>query len=229
MYAYADVIFVRCLVFFFFFSRLGSVGQLLSAHDTHITITHYSHNSAPPTIRSDGFPCTTTSLCCCNAHSSRNRSNSSSTCCCNTRCCCNTHCCNTLYRTMKTPVQVVIFCGRIPRYSSHIPHPRFDIDTHDGGRRCKFRSKYVSCLGRIHEVAPAVPSAGRTRARTARCLRGRDGKGCRVYAHTGTKALIRHVHKASCYILHPRRFARYASYERSCFLRITTQAHTKKS
>ena len=27
------------------------------------------------------------------------------------------------------------------RYSSSSPHPRFDIDTHEGKRRCKFRSE----------------------------------------------------------------------------------------
>ena len=32
--------------------------------------------------------------------------------------------------------------------------------------------------------------------------------------------MIRHLHKASYYIVHPRRFARNASYERSCFRRI---------
>ena len=34
-----------------------------------ITSTHYSHNCAPPTTRSDGFLWTTTSSCCCNARS----------------------------------------------------------------------------------------------------------------------------------------------------------------
>ena len=37
---------VNC-VFFLLFSRLDSVGEVLSAHETHITSTHYSHNSAP--------------------------------------------------------------------------------------------------------------------------------------------------------------------------------------
>ena len=68
------------------------MGQLLSAHETNITSTHYSHNSAPPTIRWDGFLWTTTSSCCCNARSSSHNS----TCCYNTRCCGNTRCCNTL-------------------------------------------------------------------------------------------------------------------------------------
>ena len=72
-----------------FFPRLYSVGQL--AHETHITSTHYSHNSAPPTTRWDSFLWTTTS-CCCNARS-RSSSNNSSACCCNnTRCCYNTPC-----------------------------------------------------------------------------------------------------------------------------------------
>ena len=75
--AYADVIFYVNCWFFVVFSRLDSVGQLLSAHKTHITSTHCSHNSAPPTTRSDCFLWTTTSSCCCNARSSS--SNSSST------------------------------------------------------------------------------------------------------------------------------------------------------
>ena len=51
----------------------------------------------------------------------------------------------------------------------------------------------------------------------------------RLYTHNGTKALIRHLHKALHSITHPRRFARNASYERSCFWRTTTQTHRKKS
>ena len=96
-------------------------------------------------------------------------------------------------------------------------------------RRCNIRSDDVPCLGLLHEVAPAVSSAGRTRARTSCCLRRRDGKECRLYTHNGTKALIRHLHKASYYIIHPRRFARNASHKRSCFWRKTTQPHLKKS
>ena len=72
-------------------------------------------------------------------------------------------------------------------------------------RRCNFRSEDVPCLGLLHEDVPAVPSAGRTRARTSCCLRRRDGKECRLYAHDGTKALIRHLHKASYYVIHARR------------------------
>ena len=111
--------------------------------------------------------------------------------------------------------------------SSISPHPRFDIDTHEGERRCNFRSEDVTCLGLLHEVAPAVPSAERTRARTSCCPRRRDGKECRMCTYNGTKAFIRHLHKASYYIIHHKRFARKASYERSCFRRITTQAHPK--
>ena len=37
--------------------------------------------------------------------------------------------------------------------------------------RCNFRSEDVPCLGLLHEVAPAVPSAGRTRQeRHAACV-----------------------------------------------------------
>ena len=57
---------------------------------------------------------------------------------------------------------------------------------------CNFRSEDVPCLGLLHELAPAAPSAGQTRARTSCCLRRRDGKECRLYTHNGTKALILH-------------------------------------
>ena len=77
-------------------------------------------------------------------------------------------------------------------------------------RRCNFRSEDVPCLGLIHKVAPAVPSAGQTRARTSCCLRRRDGKECRLYTHNGTKALIRPLHKAPYYIIYPRRYTRNA-------------------
>ena len=75
-------------------------------------------------------------------------------------------------------------------------------------RRCNCRSEHVPCL---HEVAPAVPSTERTRARTSCCLRRRDGMECHLYTHNDTKALLRHLHKASYYtrsiVLYPRRFA----------------------
>ena len=76
----------------------------------------------------------------------------------------------------------------------------------------------MSSVGLLHEVAPAVPSAGRTRARTSCCLRRRDGRECRLYTHNGAKALIRHLHKASYSITHPRRFARNGSYERTRYV-----------
>ena len=79
-----------------------------------------------------------------------------------------------------------------PSYSSNSPHSRLDNDTHGGERHCNCRSEDVCCLGLLHEVAPAVPSAGQTRARTLCSLRRRDGKECRLYTHNGTKALIRH-------------------------------------
>ena len=120
---------------------------------------------------------------------------------------------------------------RVPTLQQHCcssPHSPFDIDTHhERERRCNFRSEDVPYLGLLHEVAQAVPSAGRTRARTSCCLRRRDGKECRLYTHNCTKALIRHLHKASYYIIHPRRFARNASCERSCFWRITTKTPEK--
>ena len=42
-------------------------------------------------------------------------------------------------------------------------------------------------------------------------------KECRLYTHNGTETLIRHLNKASCYIIRPRQFARNASHKRSCF------------
>ena len=129
---------------------MNSVGQLLSAHETHITSTHYdSHNYALLTTRSDGLLWATTSSCCCNACSS----NSSSTCCCNNRCCCNTRCCNTFYSAKITPGQAVVFGGGFPRYSSSSPHSRFDIDTHETSlqlavRRCPLSGPTSrSCTG----------------------------------------------------------------------------------
>ena len=172
-------------MFLLLFFRLDSVGQLVSAHEKHIVSTHYSHSSAPPTARSDGLLWTTTSSCCCNARSSS--SNSSSTCCRNIRCCCSTRCCNTLYRAKITPVQAVIFWRRLRTLQQQQSSSRFDIGIHEGERRFNFRSEDVPCLGLLHEVAPAVPSAGRTRARSC-CLRRRDGKECRLYTHNGTEA-----------------------------------------
>ena len=67
-YAYADVFFNVDCCFFVIFSRLDSVGQLLSANETH--------NSAPPTTQSDGFLVTTTSSCCSNARNSSKNSSS---------------------------------------------------------------------------------------------------------------------------------------------------------
>ena len=85
------------------------MGQVLSAHESHlVTSINYSHNSAPPTTRSDGFLWTTTSSFYCNARSSSGKS--SSTFCGNTRC----RCCNTLYRAKIAPVQAVIFWRRLP-------------------------------------------------------------------------------------------------------------------
>ena len=88
------------------------MGQLISAHETHITSTHYSHNSAPPTTRADRFLWTTISSCCCKARSGR------SAC-----------CCNTLYPAKITAVQAVIFWRRLPtlqqqQSSSPVRHRR---------------------------------------------------------------------------------------------------------
>ena len=48
--------------------------------------------------------------------------------------------------------------------------------------------------------AAATPGAA-ARARTSCCLRRRDGKKCRLYTHNGTKALLRHLHKARHHII----------------------------
>ena len=87
---------------------------------------------------------------------------------------------------------------------------------HKGERRCTFGSEDVLCLGLLHEVAPAVPSAGRTGARTSLLPASPTRQGeCRLYTHNGAKALIRHLRKASYSITHPRRVARNASCERT--------------
>ena len=108
------------------------------------------------------------------------------------------------YRAKITPVQGVIFGRRLPTLQQQQSSSPFDIDTHEDERRCNFRSEDVPYLGLLHEVAPAIPSAGRTRARASCCLRRRDGKDCRLCAHNGAKALIRHLHKASYSITHTR-------------------------
>ena len=154
----------------------------------HITSTHYSHNPAPPTTRSDGFLRTTTSSCCRNAR----KSNSSSRCCRNTRSCCNTRCCN-IFRAKITPVQPVIFWRQVATLQQQ--HSSSDsTSTHmKVNVAATLGQKMSPCLDLLHEVAPAVPSAGRTRARTSCRLRRRDGKECRLHTHNGTKALIRHL------------------------------------
>ena len=53
---------------------------------------------------------------------------------------------------------------------------------------------------------------------------------CKLYTHNGTKALIRHLRKASYYTKYytPEAICQNAWYERSCLWRITTR-HTQKS
>lgn len=51
----------------------------------------------------------------------------------------------------------------------------------------------------------------------------------RLYTDNGIKPLIRHLHKASHYIITPRPFARNPSYKRSWFWRTTSQAHPQQS
>ena len=180
-----------------------------------ITNTHYSHNPAPPTTQSDGFLWTTTSSCCCNARSS-NSSNSSSTCCRNTRCCCNTRCCNTSKENASTSSDILAAGSHATAAEVAVLISGSTSTQHKGERRCTFGSEDVLCLGLLHEVAPAVPSAGRTGARTSLLPASPTRQGeCRLYTHNGAKALIRHLRKASYSITHPRRVARNASCERT--------------
>ena len=110
MHALGWSVYVSCW-FFVVFSRLDSVRQLLSAHDTHDRNPLLTHICSI-NDRSDGFMWATTSSCCCNACiSSGSNNNSSSTCRCNTRCCCNTCCCNALYRAKITRIQAVILAA----------------------------------------------------------------------------------------------------------------------
>ena len=148
--------------FSFFFSPVWIPWDRCFRTSRHITSTHYSHNFSPPSTGSDGFLWTTTSSRCCNVR--RSSSCSTSTCCCNTRCGCITRCCDSLYRETITPVHAVILWRGLPTLHSSNSHPRVDIDIHEGVRRCNVRSQDVLCLGLFHEVTPAFPSAGRTRA-----------------------------------------------------------------
>ena len=146
--------------------------------------------------------------CCCNARSSRSSSNSSST-----------------YVLPQYPVLLQCMLLQHPlssnenastssEISAAVSHATAaavlipDLTSTHMKRRCNFRSEHVPSL---HEVAPAVPSTGPTRARTSCCLRRRDGMECHLYTHNDTKALLRHLHKASYYtrsiVLYPRRFA----------------------
>ena len=79
-----DILFVkRWFTVVFFGSGFRGAAVLPMKH------TLYSHSSAPPTTRSDGFLWTTASSWRDNARSS------------NARCCCNTRCFNTFYRTKR--------------------------------------------------------------------------------------------------------------------------------
>ena len=121
-------------------------------------------------------------------------------CCCNTGCCCSTRCCN-------APLSSKDDASTSSNILAAASHPTAAAAVLIPGStsihmkpRCNFPSEDVPCLVLLHEIAPAVPSAGRTGARTSCCLRRRNGKECRLYTHNGTKASIRHLHKAS-YIL----------------------------
>ena len=70
-------------VSFSLFLPFGLRGTACFRPMRHIASTHYSHNPALPTTRSDRFLWATTSSCCFNALSS-----SRNTCCSNTGCCC---------------------------------------------------------------------------------------------------------------------------------------------
>ena len=89
--------------FFVVFSRLDSVGQLLSAYETHnqypLLTQFCSINDSVVWVPADHHLLVMLQR---------------PLCCCNTRRCCNTCCCNTLYRANMTPVQAVIFRRRHP-------------------------------------------------------------------------------------------------------------------
>ena len=106
--AYVDDVVFSPLLFFRCFSRLDSVGQLLSAQETH--------NQHPLLTQS-----------CSTYDSVRWLPVDHLLVLLNTRCCCNSRCCSTLYRANITPVQVVIFWRRLPtlqqqRSSSPVRH-----------------------------------------------------------------------------------------------------------
>ena len=74
-----------------------------------------------------------------------------------------------------------------------------------GQRRCNFPSKYVPCLGHLHDFL----SGGSVRTEPGEnvkcCLRRGDGKECPQYPPHGTTALIRDLlkdHEAEWKLLH---------------------------
>ena len=150
------------------------MGQLRWAHATHITNTHYSRNSAPPSTRSDGFLWITISSCCC-----------------------ITRYYNTLDRAKMALVQAVILTlveevaagSHATAAAVLIPGPTPAHLKHC----CNFRSQDAPWLDHLRGVAPAVPSAERTRARTSCCLRRRDGKECVVCTPTTVPRLFSDV------------------------------------
>ena len=116
-YACADVIFYVNCWFFVVFSRLDSVGQLLSAYETHnqypLLTQFCSINDSVVWVPADHHLLVMLQR---------------PLCCCNTRRCCNTCCCNTLYRAKITPAHAVIFWRRLPtlqqqQSSSRVRHP----------------------------------------------------------------------------------------------------------
>ena len=88
-------------------------------------------------------------------------------CCCNTGCCCSTRCCN-------APLSSKDDASTSSNILAAASHPTAAAAVLIPGStsihmkpRCNFPSEDVPCLVLLHEIAPAVPSAGRTRARTS--------------------------------------------------------------
>ena len=110
--------YVNCW-FFVVFPRLDSVGQLLSAHETHNQyplLTQFgSTNDSVGWLPADHHLLVLLQRP--QQHQQKQQHvllQHRCPCCCYTGCCCNTRRCNTRYRANITPVQAAIFWRRLP-------------------------------------------------------------------------------------------------------------------
>ena len=86
------------------------------------------------------------------------------------------------------------FGGGFPRYSSSSPHPRFDIDTHEGERRCNFRSEDVPLSGPTSRSCPGGSVRGTNQGKnvTLPALPRRQGVSIHPLRHQGFDPTFAH-------------------------------------